>query len=70
MAEEGVSEGLILALVAAATALVAAVLKFVLKSRCSSISICWKCITCIREPIDLTAVDVEARAVSPSRRNT
>ena len=59
------SEGLILALVGTATACLAGILKFVLKSRCRSIKLCWNCIECIREPIHLTATEVEARPVVP-----
>ena len=58
------SEGLILALVGATSALIAGILKFILKSRCSQITLCWNCVKCIREPIHLTATEVEARQVT------
>lgn len=60
------SEGLILALVGASVGIITAFFKFVLKSRCRQIDLCWKCIVCIREPISLSATEVEARPVGES----
>tara|TARA_R110000751_G_scaffold273466_1_gene374211 strand:- start:198 stop:419 length:222 start_codon:yes stop_codon:yes gene_type:complete len=65
-----ISEGFILAIIGTLTACVAAFLKFILKSRCRNIACCCGLISCIREPIELTAIEVETRSTSHIPRLT
>lgn len=60
-----ISEGFILAIVASVFGCIAGFLKFVLKSRCRTISCCCNLITCVREPVELTAREIETRSISP-----
>ena len=61
-----ISEGFILAIVGTLSACVAAFLKFILKSRCRNIGCCFGLVSCVREPIELTAIEVEATRAQSS----
>ena len=59
-----ISEGFILAIIASLLGCFTGFLKFILKSRCRTINCCCNLISCIREPIELTAIEVEARTTT------
>ena len=40
--------------------------QFILKSRCSKLSLCWKCAECDRQVVDLTASDTELGNIRPA----
>ena len=40
--------------------------QFILKSRCSKLSFCWKCAECDRQVVDLTAADTELGNIRPT----
>ena len=56
------SEGFILALIGSGGVALGVFLKFILKSRCKDIKCCCGLLHCIRDTIDLSAVEVEARS--------
>lgn len=37
---------------------------YFLKSRCSHIRICYGCIDCIRDPVPISSIEVDARTVN------
>jgi len=63
-----ISEGFILAIIGSASACVAFILKFILKSRCSNISLCCGLIDCKREPIPANSLNDVELAISPPTR--
>ena len=55
------SEGFILALIGSAGVALGVFLKFMLKSRCRDIKCCCGLLHCVRDTIELSAIEVEAR---------
>jgi hypothetical protein len=64
-----ISEGFILAIVGSLSACVALIFKFILKSRCSNISLCCGFVNCKREVIPSASINDVELAVSPPTRS-
>lgn len=53
------NETFILTVVASGSATLVAVLAYFLKSRCSSISVCWGFLSCIRKPLPIDTTEIQ-----------
>jgi len=46
-----------------------AMMVYFLKSRCSSINLCWGGVSCVREPLPIDMIEVSASPRVPARNN-